>query len=737
MGSCHSFLTPFPPNYVSVTFRPTDELWICQGPPHFIHFLRSLMNHIWPHLDHHERHCNAPEKHRTTSDGHPHPPLRNTVFRIPMEPFTLSPIHQSAEMAETAYHFAMMMVAYLYSMEYKMVATGHFVRGTEASTCLFRSQVDNQQTDSLHRLMGDCQTRPPKTSKVLNLRRSRVLEFNPAKRMLVVGLEGWNRLYCMNFTQKLVIRLVEELQKLWPQRITFRRIKDTTTSEMTDKKKGPPVDSEPEKSSSFLVEFEGHPWDSYKEYSDLTPYLILALLKVLDSAGFVFECRANIRGLLDTLFFIKSDASTTARQNTIRVCFSLCHQNTFRVYGGTTAFTTWMTQLLQQLWLSGVASEKQISFVQPDHQQAEVGESAESGDELHFTEVKLNGTPFCIPEWNKDNLLAAQYMIGRLIGVLSLIGWKFTAFLNVYSSPYDKGLLVFERELDTDEEEKLLDLKMIELRGRKDEDSTEDLKSLDLLRPLCFTSYDIDRLCMMGGSRQFLQIFNNHFLRLFDASTPTYNFLTPKRRPKANTEGKSDETVLPSSEISTSDRWIISRAPYRPELLHKVFLSEGHTFLCLLSPFHDHLALTAVAELDPINFMEYVTNYQMWAANSCWPPKMFHKTNARAKRFFHWSQIPLAVLCWVNELINSAASSEPIEVAYQEKPNDQDDIVEVAPSPDPLLQVPHVKQSYRNALITCLDCASTVRNAPPVWIYLIRENKQHLIVENKEVSPTQ
>uniref|UniRef100_A0A0R3VYZ7 DUF1618 domain-containing protein n=1 Tax=Taenia asiatica TaxID=60517 RepID=A0A0R3VYZ7_TAEAS len=283
----------------------------------------------------------------------------------------------------------------------------------------------------------------------------------------------------------------------------------------------------------------------------------------------------------------------------------------------------------------------------------------------------------------------------------------------------------------------LLDLEMIELRDRRDNDSAEEVKLFDLLLPLCFTSYDIDRLCMMGGSRQFLEIFNNHFLRLFDTSTPTYNLLTPKRHQKVNAECRSEETVLPFNETAASDRWIVSRMPYQPELLQKVFLSAGHTFLCLVSPFDDHLALTAVAELDPINYLEYVTNYQMWAANSCWPPKMFHKTNTRAKKFFHWSQIPLAVLCWMNEFINSAASCETIEVADQEKPSDQDDIVEVAPTPDPMLQVPQVKQSYRNALITCLDCASTVRNAPPVWIYLIRENKQHLIVENKEVSLTQ
>ncbi|VDM33268.1 unnamed protein product [Hydatigera taeniaeformis] len=752
MGSCHSFLTPFPPNYIAVTFRPTDELWVCQGPPHFIQFLRSLMCQIWPHLDNHERHCNVQVKAHASSDVQLHPPLRNTVFRVPMEPFTLSPIHQPAEVAETAYYFAMMMIAYLYSIDYKMVSTGHFIRGTEASTCLFRCQVDNQRTGSLGKLVGDCHIHRPMTSKVRTLRRSRALNYNPSKQMLVVGLEGWNRLYCMNFTQKLVSRLIKELQKLWPQKVAFRRIRDTATPEGTNKKKGLLVDSDPDSLSSFLIEFEGHPWDSYKEYSDLTPYIMLALLDVLNCDGFIFECRANIRGLLDTLFFVKPEVSNTTRKNIVRICFSMCHQNTFRIYGGTPAFSTWMSQLLQQLWISGVASEEQVSFVHPDRQLGE-DESSDCADELHFTEVKLNGTPFCIPEWNKDNLLAAQYMMGRLIGVLSLIGWQLTAFLNIYSSPYDKGLLVFEKELETDpldcvylviffffkdtnEEGKLLDLEMIELRGRLEGESKEDTKLLDLLRPLCFTSYDIDRLCMMGGSQHFLEIFNAHFLRLFDAPPSAYNLLTPRRHQKAKPEDKSEETVLPISYTANSDKWIASRVPYQPELLQKVFLNAGHTFLCLLSPFNDRLALTSVAELDPINYLEYVTNYQMWAASSCWPPKMYYKTNMRAKKFFHWSQIPLAVLCWVNEFINLAASCEPVEVTDTGKSSDQDDIVEVAPTPNPVLQIPLVRRSYQNALITCMNCASTVRNAPPVWIYLIREKRQHVIVVNKEVSLT-
>ena len=195
--------------------------------------------------------------------------------------------------------------------------------------------------------------------------------------------------------------------------------------------------------ASYLFEFEGHPWDSYKEHSDLTPYLILVLLDILERSGFKLECRANIRGMLDALFFIKQSPPANSTLRTVRIGFSLCHQNTFRIYGGTVNFCNWIRDLLQQLWISGVASEKQVSFVSSDKRESESG----SPIDVNFTEVKFHGTPFCIPEWNKDNFLAAQYMIGRFVGILSLIGWRLLASLNVYSSPYDKGVLIFEKDM--------------------------------------------------------------------------------------------------------------------------------------------------------------------------------------------------------------------------------------------------------------------------------------------------
>ncbi len=150
---------------------------------------------------------------------------------------------------------------------------------------------------------------------------------------------------------------------------------------------------------------------------------------------------------------VNSDA--TPEKPVTRTCFSLCHQSCIRIYGGSPTFCAWITQLLQQLWIAGVFYEKRITLAAVEHRsppfiEEEVG--SENGDvrqgvELEYSEVKLNGAPWCIPEWNKDNLMAVQYMMARFAGVLALVGWKCRAAVNVYSSPYDKGLLIFEKEL--------------------------------------------------------------------------------------------------------------------------------------------------------------------------------------------------------------------------------------------------------------------------------------------------
>ncbi|KAM7537906.1 hypothetical protein Aperf_G00000078175 [Anoplocephala perfoliata] len=750
MGRFECKFSPFPPNYIAVTFRPADELWICQGPPIFIDFLRSLLSRIWPKHFHHERHCNVPERQRSKGNIRARSTLKNTVFRIPTNPFSLLPIHQSEYTAEAAYRFATLMVAFLYSMDYEMVTAGHFIRGTEASTCLFRCKTDHTQNEGLNELKEHCQACPSLPSFTLSAKHSEADELDFAKDILVIGLEGWNRLFCINITQKLISELICELRTVWPEDITFHKIINPDVKESKSKSKEPKVDPENEEPSSYLIEFEGHPWDSYKEFSDLTPFLILSLIRVLDQAGFNFMCTANIRGLLDTIFFIKRNSPSRATNDIVRICFSLCHQNVFRVYGGTPKVCSWISQLLQQLWIFGVASENEISFSQLGSSK----EDSNTENSPHFTEIKFNGVPFCIPEWNKDNFFAAEYMIGRLLGVLSLVGWQLKASLNVYSGPYDKGLLVFEKDLVNDsrsifaatqvdengnacEEEKLVDLEVVEMEIKQDADETlEGVKSFDLLRPICLTSYDIDRLCILGGSQHFLLSLNNHFSKLFDCSQKK-NHLFRCLRTKKNAKRENDSTELQDKSAAASVNWITSRSQYVPELVHKMIVGSGQPILCLLSPLYDNLALGAVAELDPNNILEYATNYKMWTTNSCWPPKMFRKTNSKAKKFFYCSQIPLAVLCWINEFINGLGVTKSSKSsADQDNGNDQDDIVELI-TVDQKVKQQVLKNPYTGALVTCLDCASTVRNGPPVWIYLIKERNQRVIMEAESTALNQ
>ena len=279
----------------------------------------------------------------------------------------------------------------------------------------------------------------------------------------------------------------------------------------------------------------------------------------------------------------------------------------------------------------------------------------------------------------------------------------------------------------------MINLDVVELKVQANGDKgSEDFKIFDLLRPVCLTSYDLGSLCILGGSQHFLQSFNTRFLRLFEASKTTYTCLTRHRRkekiPETNEFSEKSEAF--------SDRWICTKPPYEPELLHQVFLGIGQTTFCILSPLEEHLALTAVAELDPTNILEYATNYRMWTSNSCWPPKMFHKVKSGAKKFFHFSQIPLAVLCWANEFINAFASSESEEPTDTEDVNDPDEILELA-NENQATSIPFLRSNYKNALVTCINSTATVRNAPPAWIYIIREKKQRVSIESKHDLPNQ
>lgn len=730
MGRKQRTFSPFPPNYIAVTFRPTDELWICQGPSQLVEFVHSLLRYIWPKYEHQERHCLVPEKKKQRKETQLRSTLKNVVFRISANPFNLLPNHQSEERSESTYKFISLIVAFLYSMDYEIVSAGHFIRSTEASTCFFRSTIDHESVVSRNRLMKDCQLHPPRISTPFSVKQMKAVEFEFAKKMLAVGFEGWNRLYFINITHKLITDLVGELRLIWPENIKFRKIGTSDSSDHKNgRKESKAEEEEIGRPSSYLIEFEGHPWDSYKVYSELTPYLILTLIRVLDQAGYKYESRANVRGLLDTIFFTKHDLSSPSVENIARICFSLCHQNTLRVYGATPKFCTWMGQLLQQLWISGVSSKKEVSISQI----LSKNKSPRSDNDLHFTEVKFNGTPFCIPEWNKDNFLAAQYMISRLVGVLSLVEWRLSASMNVYTSPYDKSLLIFEKDISTTEEEVLVDLEVVELEVKPEsEGHGENVKNYDLLRPICFTSYDVDRLCILGGSKHFLLNFNDLFLRLFDNSCRSHSLFSRCQCKNKDSEKKNHSTKFQDANAAISDKWIVSHPSYTPELLHKIFLGSGHSILCLLSPIHDNIALTAIEDLDPSNVLEYATNYQMWTPNVCWPPKMFNKAKKRAKKFFHMSQIPLAVLCWINEFINELGSPEfTRSQTEQDERSAPDEAEEVAPLEQPMKQRV-LANPHKRMLVTCLDCVSTVRNGSPAWIYLIREPNQKVVMEGKE-----
>lgn len=238
--------------------------------------------------------------------------------------------------------------------------------------------------------------------------------------------------------------------------------------------------------------------------------------------------------------------------------------------------------------------------------------------------------------------------------------------------------------------------------------------------PACFSTYDIDRLCILGGSRTFLENFNARFTRLFDGILHRNK---DREIDKALHNSKGDGFLLPEG-------WIDVRSPFYPELVNKVFLGDGNSALCLLPQTKENLVLTAIAELDPENSLEYAANYRMWSTNCYWPPKMFKKTKPK---FFYRSQLPLAVLCWINELFLTApaylenAGSQPAETEHNGSCNDGEicEKVEISAAPKHAektrrMTTKHVRRTNEKSLVACFDCSSTVNNAPPAWIYLVR-----------------
>nr|VZI30818.1 unnamed protein product [Spirometra erinaceieuropaei] len=529
-----------------------------------------------------------------------------------------------------------------------------------------------------------------------------------------VGLEGWNRIYFININRTLFQDIKATLEQLWVE-----GFEQSSCLNCPAESNSPSV-SAPE--TDFLLEFCGHPWDSYKAHSDLSPYLLMVIFEKMRQAGFRFISNVNFRGSLDTLIFMPqpTDSGTeTIPRPLAQTYFTLCHQDCVRIYNASGAFCGWVRRLFQQIWAQGVMMEKQLTFTNDTPQRSEAeGEAvegaeratAEDGDrrdkELGYTEIRLNGSPWWIAEWNKDALLAAKYMLTRFVSVLALTGWQCTASINMYCSPYDKCLLIFEKELVSDEEQTTVDLELIELQENT---SNKLCRPIDLLIPVCITTYDTDQICILGGSKNFLRYLHMRFSNLFGSS----KYL-------------NDRIELSLKDREPSDfgfkDWMPSKSYFAPEAVHCI-LFEEKLLLCLMKPPEratlptPSTALISINDSDPDSSLEYGLNYQPWDGLMHWPNTTYKKASDKRINQYIRSQLPLSLLCWIHELVvtTPAAPSTPTGGNMEE----QDVIDKIS---DPLL-----KQKSDSKLFLCTDCSSVTKNSPPTWIYLVRERKYNLV----------
>lgn len=230
--------------------------------------------------------------------------------------------------------------------------------------------------------------------------------------------------------------------------------------------------------------------------------------------------------------------------------------------------------------------------------------------------------------------------------------------------------------------------------------------------PLCITPYDVDRLNLLGGSKKFLLQFNKFFQQLFSTS------------PHIASEPKSASPSLPAStkavvsDAFPYENWIPSRPNVMPEIVQKAFRDESFVS-CLLKPQEADIradcqgALTSIIEYDPENYIEYALNYQMYNYTSDWPPKMFHKARSGCKKFFYRSQLPLSWLCWAHEILMIMGVGAEDSVNNEEE-EDADVIRKISLGSNVISQNDH-------RLLMCLDFASTTKNAPPTWVYVVKE----------------
>ncbi|VDN09385.1 unnamed protein product [Dibothriocephalus latus] len=719
MGIGHSALSPLPPYYFTVTFRQPDELWIFQPPVKLLLFIRSLLIYLWPDEPIQQKQCNGKPSRRSkkADDGQAKPNvMANTFFRIPGRPFVLPSDTHGIRESGKAYKFATILISYVHHLGYALVSSGHFIRGIEAYTCIFRlkqglqasaGELPQDAVPGSHFLTN-------KNACFRRRKRENSFDWSSFHPFSAVGLEGWNRIYFININKDLFADIKTALQELWVE-----GFEQAGCLHFSAESSLPPVSGA---ETDFLLEFCGHPWDSYKPHSDLSPYLLMRILEKMTQANFQFICNVNFRGSLDTLLFApkqEASSSMTFSRSMTQAYFVLCHQDCVRVYNGSEALCGWVSRLFQQIWAPGVMMEKQVTFTNNVPEEAEPGfdtfkeaaganEKNGSGEDrnLGYTEIRLNGCPWWIAEWNKDALLAAKYLMTRFGSVLALTGWRCFASVNMYCSPYDKCLLIFEKELGTKNEQTTMDLEQIELHENT---SNKLCKPIDLLMPVCISTYDTDQICILGGSTVFLRHLHMRFSNLFGSA----KYLSDK-----------DEHALKDAEEPefAFKNWMPLKGFFVPETLHCKLLDEK-TLLCLTitsekSHFPTHnTALISINDNDPDSCLEYGLTYQPWDGLVNWPPNTYKKAADKRINKYLCRQLPLSLLCWIHELVVTTPSGPATLTSGTVE--DQDAIDTISDTP--------LKKGSENELFLCTDYSSVTKHSPPTWMYLVRERKYDLV----------
>uniref|UniRef100_A0A0X3Q046 Uncharacterized protein n=1 Tax=Schistocephalus solidus TaxID=70667 RepID=A0A0X3Q046_SCHSO len=637
-------------------------------------------------------------------------------FRIPGRPFVLPSDTQSFRESGKAYKFVAILISYIHHIGFVLVSSGHFIRSIEANTCIFRltPEFHVNASESPPDAVFDTQWSTTKNACFRWRKRHYSFDLTGFPQFSAIGLEGWNRIYLININRTLFEDLKTALEQLWEE--GFEQSECLSCSAESS------CTSVSASETDFLLEFSGHPWDSYKAHSDLSPTLLMLIFDKMKEAKFQFICNLNFRGNLDTLLFVpqqEESSMKTIPRSLTHAYFSLCHQDCIRIYNGSEAFCGWVSRLFQQIWAPGVMSEKQVTFTMDVAQQFKAEDDSTKGaagpnkkiggrncKDLGYTEIRLNGYPWWIAEWNKDALMSAKYMVTRFVSVLALTGWRCVASINMYCSPYDKCLLIFEKEVVMGQEHATIDLELIELQENT---SSKLCKPIELLIPVCVTTYDTDQLCILGGSKTFLRHLHMRFSKLF--GSPKY----------VNEKVEQALNSAEESEFLFKD-WIPLKGYLVPEALQCNLLEEK-ALLCLRKtpeqtnvPTHS-TALISINDSDPDSCLEYGLNYQPWDGLVHWPSNTYRKASDKRINKYTRRQLPLSLLCWIHELIFSSPTATGIPTIGTVEEQDV-----IATMSDSL-----VKRRSESELFLCTDYSSVTKHSPPTWIYLVRERKYNLI----------